>query len=282
MYSVSWKQGIGKIIRSTDFRMCLPSAKRAIASVASDHRWRIVKIDAEKAFHQPGSAARKVYVIQRKESRCYNELWLLVVATYGFVKSNLKWQVKSGIALIEVGLQYVSTIPLIFFKFDDIRAVLLLVIRIVNDFLAYRHGDILRLLLSPVDDTFKLGSVRHGTGRFCFCGMSIEQHEDSLVTIDADDKLEANDIYRVTWVHRHQLDKPIKNIRQKTFMWVNASINWFCSTELLLCPYHAPHLQQKMPFRIVNSVIFQVNEICLLKRDGSISHLFLFATESIY
>lgn len=49
----------------------------------------------------------------------------------------------------------------------------------------------LRLFQISIGDIFKLGTVRHGPGKFRFYGMSIRQLDNLSVTIDTDEKLEA-------------------------------------------------------------------------------------------
>lgn len=127
---------------------------------------RLVKIDVDVAFHQSGPADGNVYVIPPKESRLRNELWLLLVAVYGLVNANSKWQVKSDNSLLELGLQHLSSTPQLFAKFDDNGVVFLLFIKIVDDFLACGPDDVLRSFVTSLGDTFKLGTVRHGPESF--------------------------------------------------------------------------------------------------------------------
>lgn len=78
-----------KSIFSSDCCIFSPTGIRIIILVASDHWWRLVKINVKMAFHQFGPADRKVYVIPPKESRLRNELLLLLVAGYGLVNAKL-------------------------------------------------------------------------------------------------------------------------------------------------------------------------------------------------
>lgn len=78
-----------------------------------------MKTDVGMAFHQSGPANRKVYVIPLKESRLRNELWLLLVAGYGLVNANFKWEAKSDSARFKLVLQPVASCPQIIAQFDD-------------------------------------------------------------------------------------------------------------------------------------------------------------------
>lgn len=79
------------------------------------------------AFHQAGPAGWKVYVRPPRESRLHNELWLLLVAEYGLIDANSKWQAVFDDAFVEMGLQHLAAIPQLFIKLDENGTVLLLI-----------------------------------------------------------------------------------------------------------------------------------------------------------
>lgn len=175
-------------------------------------------------------------------------------------------------ALLKLGLQHVASVPLLFAKFHGSGVVVLIVIKIVDDFLASGPEGLLRSFLTSIGDTFKLDSVCHGPGKFRFYGMSITQHDDPSVTIDAAAKMEAIEGYPVTSVLLRQINEPINAPEKRAFMSVNASLNWLGATSSLLCAYYASHLQQEMSSPNVDALISHINKLSLLKRYGTVSH----------
>lgn len=65
-----------------------------------------MKINVDKAFHQSSPADGSVYVHSEKESKLRDELWLLLVAGYGLVNANYRWQYVSDKAFLDLGLQH--------------------------------------------------------------------------------------------------------------------------------------------------------------------------------
>lgn len=102
----------------SDFCTCALIGIRTVTTVAAVSRWRIVQIDVEMAFHQSEPADRKVYVRPPRELKLCNELWLLLVAEYGLINANSKWQAVSDNAFVEIGLQHLAAIPQLFIKLD--------------------------------------------------------------------------------------------------------------------------------------------------------------------
>lgn len=92
----------------SDCCMCSPTGTRVVVTVAGLRKWRITKIDVESAFHQSGPADRKVYVRSPKESKLRNELWLLLVAGYGFINANFKWNFVSDISVFNIWLLFLN------------------------------------------------------------------------------------------------------------------------------------------------------------------------------
>lgn len=93
-----------------DYCKCSPTGIHVIATTAANRRWRILKVDVEMAFHHSGPADSKVYVIPPRDSKLKNKLWFLLVAGYGLVNANSKWQFVLDNGFIELGLAHMSTI----------------------------------------------------------------------------------------------------------------------------------------------------------------------------
>lgn len=132
----------------------------------------------EIVFHQSGPADRKMFVRPPKESKLPNELWLLLLAGYGFIIANSKWQFKSNNSLTELGLQHVSEIPQLLVKRDEYGSVILPVINIVDDILSCRADDDLKLFVHQFGRVLKFGAVSHDSGKLRFYGLSIFQADE--------------------------------------------------------------------------------------------------------
>lgn len=118
----------------------------------------------EMVFHQFDPADRKVFVRPHKESKLCNELWLLLVAEYGLIYANSKWQFKLNNALLDLDLQHVSEIPQLFVRREDACSVIFLVIKIVDDNLSCGPDDELKFFENQFGRKFKLGAISHGPG----------------------------------------------------------------------------------------------------------------------
>lgn len=130
-------------------------------------------------------------MIPPKESRLQYELWLLLVAGYGLINANSKWQLKSDKVLLDPGLQHVAAISQVFVKIDKNGHVLLLIIQILDDIFGCGPGEELCSFVTRSGSIFKLGTIMHGPDRMNFYGLSVVQHESYSCSVDADEKLEA-------------------------------------------------------------------------------------------
>ena len=255
----------------TDCCMCPPSGIRVITVTATVRTWRIVKIDVEMAFHQSGKAERNVYVIPPKDSRLRNEYWLLLVAGYGLINSNAKWQFVSDNSLLQIGLKCVPEIQQLFVKHDENGNLILLVIKIVDDILATGPDIELRKFVSAFGDIFKLGTIRNGPGKMRYFGMNVLQFDDFSCQIDCDDKLNALEGYPLARIRRSQADNTLNTIEKRAFMSLNSSISWLGTVSSPLCAFYASYLQQKLPECKVKSMISQLNSLNILKRYGTLT-----------
>ena len=94
-----------KTVLSKDCSTCPPTGLRILESIASLYGWTVYKGDVSAAFLQTGKAERDVYVRPPRESSMRStHLWLLLIAAYGLVNYNAKWQQQSDQVLLEYGL----------------------------------------------------------------------------------------------------------------------------------------------------------------------------------
>lgn len=78
---------------------------------------------------------------------------------------------KPNSAHLKIGFQHVASVPQLLAKFDDSGVVVFLVIKIIEDFLPCGPEDVLRPFRTSIGDTFKVGTVFHGSEEFYFYGM---------------------------------------------------------------------------------------------------------------
>lgn len=78
-------------------------------------------------------------------------LWLLLVATYGLVNANAKWQVKSDAAMSSIEVSQSASIQQLFTHMDKQAHVDLVVIKIVDDMLATGTDDALKCFIKSFD-----------------------------------------------------------------------------------------------------------------------------------
>lgn len=155
-----------------------------------------------------------------------------------------EWQVNFNKAPLKLALQYVASILELFTKLDSSEVVVILVVKIVDDFLAGRPGAVLSPYLTLLGDIFKLGTVRHGPGKFCFHCMWIMQHDNLYEKNDSYNELEAIGAYLVTRVYCIQIKGPMNVLEKRVSVSDNASLNWFGPDALLTCAFHTFRLQQ--------------------------------------
>lgn len=255
----------------TECCMCPPIGIRIISTVATVRKWRIIRADAKTSFLQTGPAGREVYVIPPAESnQRHNVFWLLLVAAYGLVNSNAKWQHQSDEAFISLGLEHVALVPQLFCLRKD-GEVTMLAVKIVDDILLTGTDSSMRLFITEFNKKFTLGEVVHGPNSLRFYGMNLIQESDWSVTIHADDKLQSLEPYPISRTRRRQIDDQMNDIEKKAFMSINASIGWLGITTSPLCSFYASHLQQKIREKRVSALLSQFSALRTLKKNGTVT-----------
>lgn len=256
-------------IRNTltkDCASCPPTGIRTVQSIATLKRWKLVLGDVKSAFLKTGEAERDVYVKPPQESKMRtSHVWLLMVAAYGLVNSNAKWQHKSDQALINLGLSQSKHIPQLFYKIEK-GELTMVIAKVVDDIIAAGIGNTAEQLLSDFGKQYELGKMESGPGNFRFFGINISQNDDLSIESDADDKLEGLFEYSLLRNRRKQQDGLVNKIEKSAFMSTNSSIGWIGTAASPLCSYYARHLQQKAPYIKVKHIIEQNNILRKLKR----------------
>lgn len=125
-------------------------------------------------------AQRDAYVHLPAEFRSRNMLWLLVVATYGPVNCNCKWQKQSDDAFLNLGLQQIPNIPQLFATDDSLSK---------STFLFNKQS--------------KLGEPVHGPGPLHFFVMNIIQNKDYSIFVHDNEKRNQLDPYPILRAKHH-------------------------------------------------------------------------------
>ena len=147
----------------TDCCICSPTGIRIVVMVAAFFGWCLNLLDSLTAFLQTGDASRLVYVIPRKEYKDRRFVWLLLVAVYGLVNSNAKWQVQSDQALRDIGLTQSKLIPQLFFKRKRSKLVLIAA-KIVDYLMVAGEEDEVKEFERQFGSKFKLGRMNSDPG----------------------------------------------------------------------------------------------------------------------
>lgn len=218
-----------------------------VARSTAVQRWRIMKVDVEMAFHPSGTADDKVYGIPPRESKLKNKLLVRLVAGYGSVNANSNWQLVSCNDLLELGLENISTVPLLFVKRSTNREVPLLVIQIVDEISAAGRASDVRSFVQPFGKKFMLRTLCKGPGKLRFYRLCIEQYEDFYGTINADEKLQSLEAYHITRVRRQLIDEKLNSIERRAFMSIISSISWLGTTVSPFCPCYSSICNNRSP-----------------------------------
>lgn len=126
------ENSIKKELRS-DSSMCALMGVRTLIFAVNVRKWRLSRVDLKSAFLQTGAAERSANIVPAWQSadrfRC---LWLLLTASDGLVNAKAKFQVQSGVLLLDLGLLRVSEAPQLFHEMIQGQPAVL-VAKIVDD-----------------------------------------------------------------------------------------------------------------------------------------------------
>lgn len=208
----------------SDCCTCSPVKIQVVLSTASLLQLRIVKLEVKSAFLQTGLVKRQVFGIPPPKSSHRHELGLLPAAAYGPVNANVKWQFKSDHVFRSLARKPAAAIHQLFTKFDVQRKVTLIVIKIVENFVAIGAHFALGTFAHMLDESVHPKTVSPGPGFLCFFGLNVDQFRDYSCSVDGDEKLEAISPYPLSRMRRRQPTDETNAIERPLFMSVNSSL----------------------------------------------------------
>jgi len=116
---------------------------------------------------------------------------------------------------------------------------------------------------------YKLGSVVYGPGCFKYYGITVTQHEDSTIMLNADNKLECLSPYPLDNIRRKQIESEVNPIELTAFRSVNTSLSWVGTAMSPFCSFASSYMQQKLPNVTVQDLVTQANLLAQLKKLGT-------------
>jgi len=253
-----------------DSAMCSPVGMRVALSICSIMKWNTAKIDFTSAFLQSGLAEREVYVVPPRESGKRIYYWLLLTAAYGLVNAGAKWQQTIDNSLAEMGFLQLAYIPQLFYMRSGDGSLSLLAVKVVDDILMVGDTGDLKSVIGKIRAEYKVGTVVYGPGKMLFNGMNISCDEESIITVDADFKIESLEPYLLDRNRRKNIEDIANPIEISGYRSVNGSIGQIGSTASPFCSFASSILQQKIPKLKVKSIVDQVNHVKILKKLGSL------------
>ena len=254
-----------------DSATCPPIGFRTLLSICTIMQWFVSKVDIKGAFLQSGPAERDVYVVPPRECARRGFYWLLLVASYGLVNANAKWQNHSDDTLFKLGLRPTVLIPQLFFqKKNDMLS--LLVSKVTDDMLVGGEKSERDGFIKKLGQHYDIGTITHMPGRFLFFGLIIEQSDEFNVTISADEKLEAIHPVPLTRMRRHQADEEVNKLEEHKYASVNGSLGFLGQNVSPFCAFYNSYLQQSKGKFTVHQLIKQANILKWAKKFGTASH----------
>lgn len=136
-----------------------------------------------------GPANREVFVVLPKMSSIRgNAAWLLMTAAHDLCNLNAKFQVQSDKFLNDAGFASAPLVPqLLQLKKNTI--LIEIAFKVVNDILLAGTADTVDLIISVINDWFKLGIIVYRPGKIQYFGININQQDAFAITGNADEKL---------------------------------------------------------------------------------------------
>lgn len=147
---------------------------RLVASLAAILGFELGTADIKGAYMQSGPITREVYV--RPPRDCYRKrgvVWKLLKLPYGMTDAGRQWQLRvEDWMLRTAGMERVTGVNQLFTKKDGERIVLI-VAKVIDDFLIAGHRDDIRDFISDLRMEFEVGNTAIG-GVFRFNGCEIQ------------------------------------------------------------------------------------------------------------
>lgn len=213
--------------KQSDCTTCAPDGIRSPLSFSELKELKIIKLDFKSAFIQTEEAERDVCVIPPTErsgrKRC---LWLLPTTAYELVNAHAKFRSQSDEVLRSIWFVQYATMPQFFYIQRCDGSATVTACKLVDDILI--AGD-----YQPAEDSalsfgeiFELGTTARGPGRLRFFGLNVVQEEDFAVSFDAEDKLDALQLYQLSRISRKQGLEPLNAVELRSYRSLSSSIGW--------------------------------------------------------
>lgn len=193
----------------------------------------------------------------------------MLVAAYGLVNANAKWQVQSDEAMHKIGLVQCRQTPQLF-HMDKNGKLVLLAAKVIDDIQVAGSEYHIRRFVTEFDKHFKLGTVVEGPGKMRFFGSNVEQAENFTVRTNADDKLNGLNEYYLSRYRGQQFQQTLNAIEKSHFASTNSSLGWIGSAASPICSFYASILQQKAPETAVSHLVDQINIVRKLQKLGTV------------
>ena len=252
----------------TDSASCPPLGVRILLSICTLLHWFPRKVDIKAAFLQSGPATRDVYVIPPRECPDRQFRWRLLVASYGLVNANAKWQLHSDTTLLDLGLHAVVLIPQLFYMKQDGK-LCLIVAKVVDDFLIGGTKSAREWLIDKLKAKYSVGTIAHLPGSFHFFGLLITQKEDGTITVSAEEKLQAITPHLLSRMRRKEGDDHLNAIEAHSFVSINGSMGFLGQNVSPFASFYNSYLQQRRGRTTVHDLIKQSAIVKKLKTLGT-------------
>lgn len=143
-----------------------------------------------------------------------------------------------------MGLELVVLILQLFTLGKNCKAILL-TIRI-NDILLTGTSDALRYIVHKFEDQVNPREVVYGPDVLQFYKIDLIKNGDYSVTIQADNKLNAIDLYHLCCTPGRQVSNAMNEVERWALMSISTCIGWFRITASPLSSFYISFLQQKI------------------------------------
>lgn len=140
--------------------------------------------------------------------------------------------------------------------------------KVADDVSLSHTASVVDPFIRKTNNSFTLGTALHGPGQLRFFNINITQQKDCSVTIDADEKLENLDSYRLSRKFCHEVDKPLTFVELKSFVLLNRSLCWIGYHSSVFYSALASRLQQKASEATVRDLLEQQRGLRKVNRLG--------------
>ena len=162
----------------TDSPTCTKEGLRLSMIVIASKKWTCCAIDIKSAFLQGRSIEREVYVKPPKEAGVpLNKIWKLKKNVYGISDASRSWYFSVKETLVALDCQVCLNDPCIFVWYVDTVQGIICVH--VDDFIYGGTDVFLRVIIDPLQKTFKIGSK--STSAFRYLGLNLVQQEGHIL-----------------------------------------------------------------------------------------------------